>query len=841
MQKPGCTDQRSELLLSFKLTIPRGGRDLPDVGPATIMRKNSKSRRKNIKEDIGKSKKNPIILSVIAIVVVVLLSLLLVKNHPKQENTENYATQKASSNEIVAPAKFVGGKVCAECHQEQYKLWQGSDHDLAMQVASEKSVLGDFNNVEFNYFGVTSKFFKRDGKFMVHTDGPDGKLRDYEIKYTFGHYPLQQYLIEFPGGRLQALGIAWDSRPENKGGQRWFHLYPDEEIKYDDILHWTGLNQNWNYMCAECHSTNLQKNYDVKSNAYNTTWSEINVSCEACHGPGSTHVKWAQNAKGKKKYNSDSDKGLVVNLAEHREVKWSIDQNTGNATRSGPEITNVEIEICARCHSRRGQIWGKYVYGKPLMDTHLPALLEENLYYPDGQIKGEDYEYGSFLQSKMYQKGVTCTDCHNPHTLKLRQSGNGVCAECHLSSRYDSPSHHFHKIGSSGASCIGCHMPETTYMVVDPRYDHSIRIPRPDLSIKLGSPNACNKCHSEQTPKWAAEQMDKWYGTEYRKRPSYGEGLLAGRNGTPEAEALLSQIADDTSNPDIARATALEELRNYISPDSILTIRKGLRDGDPIVRLGALDALENVQPHERAQLVVDLLNDPVRAVRIKAARMLAAAPRENLTSEQISALDKSLDEYIASQQTNADRPEANMNLGVLFAELGRFNDSDAKYRKALEIQPSFVQAYVNLADLYRLQGRDNQGEELLREALKIAPQDADVYHALGLLLVRQNRLAEALEALKQSAKLSPDNPHYSYVYAVALNSAGRETEAIEFLKETHYRHPNDHEILFALVTFNRDSGNLQAARDYAKELIELSPKNPSFRKLLEQLQIQDNR
>ncbi len=802
-----------------------------------IMRGKSKNRDKKIKGGTGKNRKTFITISLIAIVVVILIGLLLIKNLSKQKRAEKSATQRASPNEIATPAKFVGSEVCAECHKEQYELWQGSDHDLAMQVATEKTVLGSFNDTEFNYFDVTSKFFKRDGKFMVHTDGADGKLRDYEIKYTFGHYPLQQYLVEFPGGRLQALGIAWDSRPEGEGGQRWFHLYPNEEIKHDDILHWTGPNQNWNYMCAECHSTNLMKNFNA--DAYNTTWSEINVSCEACHGPDSRHVKWAQDAKDRKKYNSDSDKGLIVDLAKHGEVKWTIDQNTGNAKRSGPAKTNVEIELCARCHSRRGKIWDDYVYGKPLMDTHLPALLEENHYYPDGQIKGEVYEYGSFLQSKMYHKGVTCTDCHDPHSLKLRQSGIAVCAQCHLSSRYDSPSHHFHKIGSSGASCIGCHMPETNYMVVDPRYDHSIRIPRPDLSIELSTPNACNKCHSNRTPEWAEENMDRWYGTEHTKRPSYGEALLAGRSGRPFAEELLSQVAEDSSKPNIARATALKELRDYITPDSILTIRKGLGDDDPMVRSGALDALARLQPRDRAQLVVDLLNDPVRAVRIKAARTLATVPRENLTSEQNSALDKSLSEYIASQRIDADRPEAHMNLGLLFAELGRFNDSDSEYRKALEIQPSFVQAYVNLADLYRLEERDDQGEKLLRQALRIAPQDADVYHALGLLLVRQKRLAEALEALKQSAKLSPENPHYSYVYAVALNSAGRKKEAIEILEETHYQHSNDQEILIALVTFNRDAGNLQAARNYAEKLIELSPKDPSFQKLMEQLRIQD--
>ncbi|HJZ04763.1 MAG TPA: multiheme c-type cytochrome, partial [Patescibacteria group bacterium] len=424
-----------------------------------------------------------IALSIIGLVFVVAINLL------KQKSANESDTQKVSSTQIEVPARFVGGKVCAGCHEEEYKLWSGSHHDLAMQGANEKTVLGDFNDVGFTYFGVESKFYRRDGKFMVRTDGPDGKLHDYEIKYTFGIYPLQQYLIEFPGGRLQALSIAWDSRPKSEGGQRWFHLYPNEKIIHDDILHWTGPNQNWNYMCADCHSTNLKKNYDQKLNKYNTTWSEINVSCEACHGPGSLHVELAKRSESENK-NLGYSKGLVVRLDERKGIKWTVDPQTGRAIRSEPRITNIEIETCAPCHSRRSVIWKDHAFGKPYMDTHLPTLLEEDMYYADGQIQGEVYEYGSYLQSKMYHEGVTCSDCHEPHSLKLRADGNGVCTQCHLNSKYDSTLHHFHKMGSVGTSCVECHMPVTTYMVIDPRHDHSIRIPRPDLSVKIGTPNA---------------------------------------------------------------------------------------------------------------------------------------------------------------------------------------------------------------------------------------------------------------------------------------------------------------------------------------------------------------
>ena len=406
--------------------------------------------------------------------------------------------ESAIAANVAGAAQYVGLAECTSCHAEQASRWSGSHHDLAMQSVSEQTVLGDFNDASLTHFGVTSSFFKKDGKFLVHTEGPGGELRDYEIKYTFGVEPLQQYLVEFPGGRLQALSLAWDTRSQAQGGQRWFHLYPDERITADDELHWTKPSQNWNSMCAECHSTNLQKNYDPVSETFSTTWSEIDISCEACHGPGSDHVAWAKREPGWE--NLQAGKGLVLSFDERLGVSWKINPQTGTAVRSEVRGGDREIEMCARCHSRRSPITADYEHGKPLLDHYLPRLLEEGMYFADGQIDDEVYVYGSFLQSKMYSAGVTCSDCHDPHNLQLRLPANGVCLQCHQAERYDQPAHHFHKSGSEGASCAECHMPPRTYMVVDPRHDHSMRIPRPDLSVTLGTPNACNNCHRDKPP-----------------------------------------------------------------------------------------------------------------------------------------------------------------------------------------------------------------------------------------------------------------------------------------------------------------------------------------------------
>jgi tetratricopeptide (TPR) repeat protein len=730
-------------------------------------------------------------------------------------------------------AQYVGSKACVSCHEKETSEWQKSQHHDAMAEASAQSMLGDFNDARFAYAGVTSRFFKRDGKFFVNTDGPDGKLADFEIKYTFGVTPLQQYLIQFPGGRLQALGIAWDARPKEQGGQRWFHLYPKERVTHKDLLHWTAIDQNWNYQCAECHSTNLQKRYDSEKSVYDTTWSEINVACEACHGPASAHVDWAKNSRGQKI--AAGNHGLVVQFDERRGVTWNMDQASGIARRSVARATNTEIDGCARCHSRRGVLTEHYPHGRPLLDTHMPALLTEELYYSDGQIQGEVYEYGSFLQSRMYAEGVTCSDCHEPHSLKLRAEGSQVCAQCHAPAKFATSQHHHHNPGSQGADCLGCHMPQRNYMVVDPRRDHSFRVPRPDLSARNGAPNACSVCHKDKSVDWAAGAFGKWFKPEKSAQEIYAEALRGARAGEPDAANKLVTVAQQIGLPAIARATALAELRRYFDPKTIAVVQQGLKDREPLVRLGALRALEGVGSQSLQAETIALLQDPVRAVRATAASLLAGISLDALSAPQRAALDSAIEEYVADQRINADRPEAQLNLGSLYARRGEFDKAENHFRQALTLQPSFAPAYVNLADMYRARGRDPEGEKILRYAVQVVPDDAGAAHALGLLLVREKKFGEALSWLKRAAELAPANPRYAYVYGVALHSTGDTKGALNTLAAAHRRNPGDRELLYALATINRDAGSLPAARSYADKLAALAPDDPAIQTLQKQL------
>jgi len=760
-----------------------------------------------------------------------ILAVLLVMHAAACEQTGQPGEQQAADNTEAASAApvndngFTDNQQCLDCHQAEAGSWSGSQHDLAMTAASVDTVLGDFNNSEFIHQGKTSRFYKKGDRFYVNTEGADGQQQDFEISYTFGVYPLQQYLVEFPDGRVQALTIAWDSRPAADGGQRWFHLLPDEVTPPGDPLHWTGRMHTWNVRCAECHSTNLQKNFDAATDTYNTRWSEINVSCQSCHGPGAVHVAWAESGQGSE---AAGNAGLVV------------DYTTGTA--------HDLVESCARCHSRRHRVSPDDAHGRAYLDDYEPSTLQAGLYYPDGQILDEVYVYGSFLQSRMYNQGVGCSDCHDVHSTRLKKTGNELCLQCHtttpparfptLPSRdYATPEHHFHTPDSAGAQCVNCHMAARTYMVVDPRRDHSFRIPRPDLSVKLGVPNACNQCHTEKTPEWAAEKTAQWYGTTIRETPHYGEVIAAARAGEASGYEPLVSLAANASQPAIVTATALELLAQYSPAEpSVRALRAGARHPDPLVRVVATSTIGRMPSVADLETLMQQLNDPVRAVRVEAARILAPIPREHLDGQQRRVLDAALQEYRDTQLALADTPEALLNLGVLETALGNEAAAEDYYKQAIERAPDFVPARVNLANLYNRTGRNRMAEQQFRAAIGQEPGAGELYYSLGLLLVEDQRLTEAAELLQTAVELLPQRARVQYNYALLLQTLERRDEAQVVLKSAYRLDPGDTDIVYALVVFYSQDEDWQAALLYARELQALEPGNPGVVQLIQRLE-----
>ena len=534
----------------------------------------------------------------------------------------------------------------------------------------------------------------------------------------------------------------------------------------------------------------------------------------------------------------DSNKGLLVRFDERRDVTWPIDPQTGTARRSVAPVTlRKEVETCGLCHARRAGFHEDWIPGQWLSQTHVVEPLARSTYHVDGQIRDveEPYNYTPFKQSKMFAAGVTCSDCHEPHSSKLRVSGEGVCLQCHASEKYADVSHRHHAGIDPPPTCISCHMPARTYMVVDPRHDHSFRVPRPDLSVTLGTPNACNDCHGDKPPQWAAAAVEQWFGPDRKGFQTYGAAsMLRARIRRMPPHSLLSSLRMPMRRPLRARAR-LTSLASRVSPANIGVARTALADADPMVRIGALDMLENVPAGQVWPWVSPLLSDPVRGVRIRAASLLAAVPTASQPPADRERFERAAAEFVAAQRFNADRPEARTTLGNFLARRGQPIEAEAEYKAALQLSPQYVTAAINLADLYRQLGRDSDGEAVLRAAIAVSPRDAAAHHALGLTLTRLKKPDAALAEFRRAAELEPDGARYAYVYAVALNSSGQGDKAMAVLKASLALHPNDRDILSALVAFNRAAGDTGSALAYAERLAAVMPDDRSLAGLIQEL------
>ena len=745
----------------------------------------------------------------------IVFALALWSDHASRV-TQSPAPAPASTTKT---ADFVGSQACAACHQSQYKAWQGSHHALAMQHADARSVLAPFAGESFSTGGVTSTFSRRNGKFYVRTDGADGNMAEFQVTHTLGIAPLQQYLIPAPDGGMQALGIAWDARPKIQGGQRWFHLLAGQSIKAGDELHWTGRQQNWNFMCADCHTTQFKKNFDPDKRHFDSTWAELSVACEACHGPASNHIDWAGHQAGGRNY-PDAHKGFAVTFDERKNAGWAIDPVSGNAKRTdAPAKRRTEMDVCARCHSHRSQIGDDYVYGGELLDTHLPSLLTNGLYWNDGQMRAEVYNSASFMQSKMFQKGVTCSDCHDPHTQKLRFPGNQTCLQCHAAAKYDAPTHHNHETGSTGAQCAACHMPTTAYMSIDPRHDHAIRVPRPDLSLVRGTLNACNKCHADKSSEWAAMWAKRWFPGLSKRATPVADALFAADSNDPLAPEKLLGVISDLQQPSVVRASAIDRLAPIANAAQQEALAANLPDHDPLVRLAAVNALADAPLALRSRWLTPMLTDPVKGVRVAAARWLATVPNDSLGAVDRGKLDAALKEYVAIQRYNADRPESYNNLATLYADQGNWLDAEAAIKEALATDPGSTVSALNLADIYRHMGREADAQELILGVTKRHPQDALAFHALGLSYLRQKRIHAALPALRKASEIDPNVTRFSFVYALALHSDGQSVGAIKQLEMEIERHPADRDAALTLVVYCKEMRDAECIRKYEGRIV----------------------
>jgi predicted CXXCH cytochrome family protein len=729
---------------------------------------------------------------VVTLLAVLVVVALIAFRLTQYEHAPLYST--AAQN--FAAAGYAGSARCKGCHAAESAAWQRSHHAQSMQPATDQTMPAAFNDITVSSASGPVKLLRQeDGSHVAVMAGFDGKPARFPIAYTFGVDPLQEYLVNAPGGRLQVLPVARDTRPQQQGGQRWFSLYPNDHFSPGDPLHWTGRDQNWNFMCADCHSTGVRRDYDSGTDTYATTFSEVNVACEACHGPASRHIELMR------KHGPASESGLTVSLHAARAVQWGLwteDQRIASP-RGDVQAATAQSAVCFPCHARRQSLTRAAAPGSAFLDNYLPQFIESGVYHADGQIDAEDFEFGSFVQSRMHAKGVTCTNCHEAHTLQLRAHGNALCTQCHRSAVYDQPTHHHHPATSAGGQCINCHMPEKTYMILHSRRDHSFRVPRPDLSVTLGIPNTCNQCHQDRKATWAVAAIERW---TRRKSPDtdthFATAMRDSWTGANATAALLNPTGAMPPLPAFIKASLLAQFGAQLQPlpqPALQMLASAAADPDPLVRLGVARGLAGLSAEDAIRLGAPLLQDSTRAVRVETARALAGASNEQLGPTAAARLQAAVDELIAAEQASAERPESHVNLAEVFVRLGRDDEAYRELDAALHLDKDFVPALVNLADLDRSRGREKEAEQRLRQAMAAAPLAAAPVHALGLLEVSRSRPEQALPLLAKSSQLDPRNARYAYVYAIALAESGQPSQAGRVVAEARRRLPRDVSLL----------------------------------------------
>jgi len=739
-----------------------------------------------------------------------ILALILILWHSCKEDPSNYIpVNSADANDIFAPtavipdAHFLGDETCKTCHANAFKSWEGSHHDKAMQTVSETSILGDFNDAVFKSQGVTSKFFKKGLDYFVNTEGPDGKYHDYKIVYTFGLTPLQQYIVKFPDGHYQCLRTAWDTEKK-----QWFDLYPDFKVVHSEWLHWSRGGMNWNTMCSDCHSTNVRKNYDQQTHSYDTKFALINVSCEACHGPGKDHV-------------ADVSR-LGSDYKPSGRLKMTLNTNSKEL-----------VDQCARCHMRREQISGNYNFEGTMLDHYFPQLITEGIYHPDGQILDEDYVYGSFTQSKMYHNDVSCIDCHDAHSLKLKFKGNTLCAQCHVPETYDTPKHHFHPQNSEGSQCINCHMTGKFYMGNDFRRDHSFRIPRPDLSLKYDTPNACIQCHDDKDNAWAWENFKLQYGV-----PDYthfSELLAPGLTGQDHAMQSLLTLANDTTYPDIARASAVKAMRNHLSPEAIDKLLFFLNDDSSIVKGASLDVLSDLNSNDYIHNLLPLLKDDKRSVRVKAFYAISALNEFQIPEEYKGTYTKVKKEFETHLNATSDFAGGRVKRANYYLKKGDLQSAIKGYESALEIDKLNNMVRTNLANLYYQNGAFDKAENSYKTIIDQEPEYGPTYYSYALLLAELNRTEEAITTLEIAISYMPRNIRYYYNLSLLYDKTNNYDTAIKTIRNGLKIEAQNEDLSYLLAFLYSKYNEKDKANAVISKLLELNPQNQQYINFYNQL------
>jgi tetratricopeptide (TPR) repeat protein len=716
-----------------------------------------------------------------------------------------------ASGRNCAAADYAGSASCAECHKEAYEAWQNSNHHLAERPMQDGLDDAGFQPSRTLTFASQHVEVRRlSGEYQVIALGLSNQYAPFGIERVIGRDPVRQFLVRFPGGRFQALEASYDP-----GRNEWFDVFGDEDRRPGEWGHWTGRGMNWNSMCASCHDTALRQNYDQARDTYDTTMTEPGVGCESCHGPLKDHIDW-QRRSGK-----SGGKDPAIS-------KFSPQQM---------------MDACGVCHSRRSDLTGNFTPGDSFFDHQdLTIADESDGYFPDGQVHDEDYEFASFLSSRMHTNGVTCMDCHQPHSAKTILPGNLLCLRCHNGSRPNTPvidpsAHSFHKaplpgenLKASGGECVNCHMPQTVYMQRQRRHDHGFTIPDPLLTKQYGVPNACNRCHADKTAEWSLAAVEKWYGPRMERRTRVrAQWIARARLGDIDArEPLLSLLISNESA--YWKAVAVGLLGQWAGQTNVMgALIKALDHPDPLVRVNAVSALAPLVEEPSgivAEAIGRCLNDSRRNVRVAATWAL----RSSLDSRSKAAV-----ELQHCLDINAGQPAGQMQLGQYEFARGDVPEAIQHFQKAVAWDPGSAPIREDLA--IALSGADRNREAIaqLEEACRLAPREAEYRFKLGLAWNEVGNVAKALDSLQAAVKIDPRHERAWYNLGLALSANGKAEEALDALVRAENLSPGDARISYVRGTILARMNRIAEAKAAAARAVELDRSFTDARRLLETL------
>ena len=710
---------------------------------------------------------------------------------------QDTARRRSNSEFKILNSEFslVGSPSCKDCHAKAYELWQNSNHARAERLVDPAQDQAAFDPLaplaaasaprEIKHGTQVSKAQCNAGRFEIVTAGPDGQVKPFAAERVIGVHPLHQFLVAWPGGRYQVTELAVAS-----GKNEWFDVFGTEDRKAGEWGHWTGRGMTWNSMCAACHNTRVRKNYNRSSDTYDTTMAERGVGCEACHGPLAQHVTW-QTAHAK-----DQPRPKDPYLPRF----------------SGDDYYST----CGACHARRSDLTGNFTPGDQFLDHFSPAIPDETeTYYADGQVHEEDFEYVSFLGSRMYGLGVRCAHCHNVHSGKTVLTGNQLCLQCH-GGKIAPDAHGHHKPATPGALCVDCHMPQTPYMQRHLRRDHGLTIPDPLLTKEHAIPNACSRCHKDKTLDWNIDAARQWYGKRLeRYTQDRARWIARARAGADDAPALLLKLARNDPNP-FWKAVGAGLLGGYVGlPEARGVLVECTQSPSPLLRAVAARALNNcgTVPPVRAALQ-KLLQDPSRLVRVEAAWAL----RADVPFSCCAGVD--LQNFL---KQNEDQPGGLLQLAVFTLDRGAwFKLSD----KSLDSLRAGGVPEPVLSKLDPLKNKEFESEErLLSELAKLLDRDElQRFQDLVLNHADHGGLAAALPLFRQAIAWDEHSPQLRQAYATALSMAGESAEAVRQLEKACLTEPRNASVRYDWGLALGETGNLEGARKAFREAVALEPR-----------------